>query len=125
MAGFAFDFYEHVPRSRNTLIMDHPIQTDYLRWIVFLPLIGAIINGLLGSAIQKRMGKGAISFIACAPVILTFGLSVYAFLTLKRLAAEQRFLIDRLYTWINLGSLKGNMAFWVHQLPAVLLLSAP
>src|SRR5438093_9708401 len=111
-----------MPRSRGTLIMDHPIQTDYLRWIVFLPLIGAIINGLLGSAIQKRMGKGAISFIACAPVILAFGLSVYAFLTLKGLAAEQRFLIDRLYTWINLGSLKMYMAFWVDPLSAVMIL---
>jgi hypothetical protein len=39
--------------------MDHPIPTDILRWIVFLPLIGAIINGLLGAIIQKKMGKGA------------------------------------------------------------------
>ena len=68
------------------------------------------------------MGKGAISFIACAPVILAFGLSVYAFLTLKGLAAEQRFLIDRLYTWINLGSLKVDMAFWVDPLSAVMIL---
>src|ERR671923_1081918 len=102
--------------------MDHPIQTDYLRWIVFLPLIGAIINGLLGSAIQKRMGKGAISFIACAPVVLAFGLSLTAFVALTGLEAEQRFLIDRLYTWINLGSLKVDMAFWVDPLSAVMIL---
>src|ERR671918_1875236 len=104
--------------------MHQPIQTDYLRWIVFLPLIGAIINGLLGSAIQKRMGKGAISFIACAPVILAFGLSLTAFVTLTGLPAEQRFLIDRLYTWIELGSLKVDMAFWVHALSAVMILVA-
>src|SRR5919108_6439302 len=102
--------------------MDHPIQTDYVRWIVFLPLIGAIINGLLGSAIQKRMGKGAISFIACAPVILAFGLSLTAFIALTGLPAEQRFLIDRLYTWIELGSLKVDMAFWVDPLSAVMIL---
>ena len=41
--------------------MESPIQTDFIRWIVFLPLIGAIINGLLGAKIQKSMGKGAIS----------------------------------------------------------------
>ena len=91
--------------------MDHPIQTDFLRWIVFLPLIGAIINGLLGAIIQKRMGKGAISFIACAPVVIAFGLSVSAFFQLKGLNPEERFLIDRLYSWINLGSLKVDMAF--------------
>src|SRR5919109_822331 len=102
--------------------MDNPIQTDYLRWIVFLPLIGAIVNGLLGSTIQKRMGKGAISFIACAPVIIAFILSVAALLALAGLEAEQRFLIDRLYTWINLGSLKVDMAFWVDPLSAVMIL---
>ena len=41
--------------------MDQPIQTDYMRWIVFLPLIGAIINGLVGAKIQKSLGKGAIA----------------------------------------------------------------
>jgi NADH-quinone oxidoreductase subunit L len=102
--------------------MHQPIQADYLRWIVFLPLISAIINGVLGSTIQKRMGKTAISLIACTPVVLAFGLSLTAFLTLTGLPAEQRFLIDRLYTWIELGSLKVDMAFWVDPLSAVMIL---
>src|SRR5919106_2123034 len=102
--------------------MHQPIQADYLRWIVFLPLIGAIINGLLGSTIQKRMGKTAISLIACTPVILAFGLSLTAFLALTGLPAEQRFLIDQLYTWIEIGSLKVDMAFWVDPLSAVMIL---
>src|ERR671919_285854 len=58
--------------------MHQPIQADYLRWIVFLPLMG--------------------------------------------LPADQRFLIDRLYTWIELGSLKVDMAFWVDPLSAVMIL---
>src|SRR5512145_1746178 len=102
--------------------MDQPIQTDFLRWIIFLPLIGAIINGLLGFKIQKRMGKGAIGVIACAPVIVAFALSVYAFLTLRSLPPEQRFLLDRLYTWIELGSLKADMAFMADPLTAVMIL---
>src|SRR5215471_6762847 len=102
--------------------MEQPIQTDYLRWIVFLPLIGAAINGLLGSTVQKRMGKGAVALLACAPVILAFVLSVQAFLTLKGLNLEQRLLIDHLYTWINLGSLKINLAFLVDPLSAVMIL---
>jgi NADH-quinone oxidoreductase subunit L len=86
--------------------MDNPIQTDFLRWIIFLPLIGAIVNGLLGAKIQKSIGKGAITFIACAPVVVAFGLSLQAFYTLQGLKPENRFLIDQLYTWINFGSLK-------------------
>ncbi len=102
--------------------METPIQTDFLRWIIFLPLLGAIVNGLVGAKIQKSLGKGAISFLACAPVIVAFGLSVQALLTLQGLAPEQRFLIDRLYTWIDLGSLKVEMAFLVDPLSAVMIL---
>ncbi|MBM4261913.1 MAG: NADH-quinone oxidoreductase subunit L [Deltaproteobacteria bacterium] len=102
--------------------MDSPIQTDFIRWIVFLPLLGAIVNGLLGAKIQKSLGKGAISVLACAPVIIAFGLAVNAFLTLKGLPPEKRFLIDNLYTWINLGSLKVDMAFLVDPLSAVMIL---
>jgi NADH-quinone oxidoreductase subunit L len=102
--------------------MENPIQTDFIRWIVFLPLIGAIINGLLGAKIQKSMGKGAIGVIACAPVIIAFGLSLYALFILKDLEPENRFLIDNLYRWIDLGSLKVDMAFMVDPLSAVMIL---
>jgi NADH-quinone oxidoreductase subunit L len=102
--------------------MDHPIQTDFLRWIVFLPLLGAIVNGLLGAKIQKSFGKGAIALIACLPVIAAFGLSVLALTKLMALEPEQRFLVDRLYTWINLGSLKADMAFMADPLSAVMIL---
>ena len=91
--------------------MDNPIPTDYLRWIVFLPLIGAIINGLLGAVIQKRMGKWAISLIACTSVAIAFALSLSVFFHLQGLKPEERFLIDHLYSWITLGSLKVDMAF--------------
>jgi len=102
--------------------MEHPIQTDFIRWIVFLPLLGAIVNGLLGAKIQKSLGKGAIAFLACAPVVVAFILSLIAFFTLKGLEPEQRFLIDNLYRWIDLGSLKVDMAFMIDPLSAVMIL---
>ena len=60
--------------------MESPIQTDFILWIVFLPLLGA--------KIQKSLGKGAIGWIACAPVVIAFGLSLHAFLTLTDRAPE-------------------------------------
>jgi NADH-quinone oxidoreductase subunit L len=102
--------------------VENPIQTDFLRWIVFLPLLGAIVNGLLGAKIQKSTGKGAISFLACAPVVIAFVLSLYAFFILKGLEPEKRFLIDNLYPWIQLGSLKVDMAFMVDPLSAIMIL---
>jgi NADH-quinone oxidoreductase subunit L len=102
--------------------MEHPIQTDYLRWIVLLPLIGAAVNGLLGAQLQKRFGKGLIAVIACLPVILAFCVSVAAFSKLAGLEAEQRFLIDDLYSWIKVGSLSVDVSFWVDPLSAVMIL---
>ena len=34
--------------------MGHPISVEYLRWIVLLPLFGAVVNGLPGILIQRR-----------------------------------------------------------------------
>ncbi|MGE5219807.1 MAG: NADH-quinone oxidoreductase subunit L [Chloroflexota bacterium] len=102
--------------------MENPIQTDFIRWIVFLPLLGAIINGVLGAKIQKSLGKRAIALIACTPVVVAFLLSLNAFFTLKALEPEQRFLIDNLYRWIDLGSLKVDMAFMIDPLSAVMIL---
>ena len=102
--------------------MDQPIQTDFIRWIVFLPLLGAIVNGVFGAKIQKSAGKTVIALTACVPVLIAFGLAVAAFVKLKGLEAEQRFLIDNLYTWISLGSLKVDMAFLVDPLSAVMIL---
>ena len=102
--------------------MDHPIQTDFIRWIVFLTLLGAIVNGVLGAKIQKSFGKGAIALLACAPVVIAFGLSLYAFFVLKTLEPEKRFLIDNLYRWIDLGSLQVDMAFLIDPLSAVMIL---
>jgi NADH-quinone oxidoreductase subunit L len=102
--------------------MDHPIQTDYLRWIVLLPLIGAAVNGLLGAALQKKMGKWIISLVACAPVIGSFILSLQVFFGLSALEPEERFFIDQVYSWLHIGTLNVDVAFWVDPLSAVMLL---
>ncbi|MFQ5902354.1 MAG: proton-conducting transporter membrane subunit, partial [Candidatus Binatia bacterium] len=102
--------------------MDHPIQTDYLRWIVLLPLLGAAVNGLVGATLQKRFGKGAISFFACAPVVIAFFISCKAFFDLLALKPEQRFLIDHVYPWLSLGTLNVDVAFWLDPLSAVMIL---
>jgi len=102
--------------------MDQPLQTDYLRWIVILPLLGAALNGLLGVRIQERFGKRAVAFIACTPVVLAFLLSFTAFVKLLSLPAEQRFLIDRFYTWIPLGNFNVDVSFWVDPLSTIMIL---
>jgi len=102
--------------------MDNPVQTDFLRWIVIFPLLGAALNGLLGARIQERAGKRTVAFIACAPVTLSFLFSLWAFSRLLALPAKERFLIDHFYTWIPMGSFSVDVAFWVDPLSAIMIL---
>jgi len=102
--------------------MDHPTTVTYIRWIVFLPLIGALINGLFGASIQRSLGKRANGAIAVLPVAIAFALSVRAFLQLLGLEPEQRLLLDPLFTWIRVGSLRADMAFAIDPLSSVMSL---
>ena len=102
--------------------MEHPISVEYLRWIVLLPLIGAVINGLGGYFIQRSFGKRAISIIACTPVIIAFLLSVRVLVQLIGLPPEERFLLDHCWTWIDVGALRADVAFWADPLSAVMIL---
>jgi NADH-quinone oxidoreductase subunit L len=98
------------------------IAVSYLRWVVFLPLIGAIINGLGGAVIQNRAGKRAISLLACLPVILAFAVAVRGFVQLLGLEPAQRLLLDRLFTWIAVGNLHVDVAFQLDPLSSVMIL---
>ncbi len=102
--------------------METPIPVAYLRWIALLPLVGAAINGLAGALVQRVAGKRAISAIACTPAVLSFALSVRAFLQLRALEPEARALVDRVLPWIQLGDLRVEIAFAVDPLSVVLAL---
>jgi len=95
---------------------------SYLRWVVLLPLLGAVVNGLGGAWIQKRFGKGAISFLACTPVLGAFAFAVAGFLHLRGMPAESRVLLDHLFAWIHVGSLNVDVAFQLDPLSAVMIL---
>ena len=102
--------------------MEHPILVESLRWIVLLPLLGALVNGFFGAVIQRNLGKRAISVIACAPVIAAFGISLWVLVQLIGQAPEQRFLLDRCWTWIDIGGLRADVAFVADPLSAVMIL---
>ena len=53
----------------------HEIVThtsNLLRWIPLLPLMGAALNFLVGSRIQKKFGRGAVAGIATLMPMLSF-----------------------------------------------------
>ncbi|RMD83672.1 MAG: NADH-quinone oxidoreductase subunit L [Candidatus Dadabacteria bacterium] len=93
-----------------------------LRWIVLLPLAGAIVNFLAGAAIQKRVGRWAVAAIAIGLPAASFVLAVAGFGNLCGLPPEERLLLDRVLPWIHVGALRVDIAFQLDPLSAVMAL---
>jgi NADH-quinone oxidoreductase subunit L len=102
--------------------VSNPIEVDYLRWIVLAPLLGAAVNGLAGAALQRRLGRHAVTAVAITPVVASFVLSMVAFSQLLGLEPEHRFLLDSMSKWMHIGHLRVDFAFWVDPLSAMMIL---
>src|ERR1700749_653384 len=88
---------------------------DYIWLIPILPLVGFLINGLG----RNTLSKGVIGFIGSAVVLLSFGLSVPAFLQFNSTGKA----IDvNLFDWFKVGNLDIPFAFLVDQLSSIMLL---
>ncbi len=99
-----------------------PLAVTSLRWIPFLPLVGAVVNGLFGATIQRRAGRRAVAAIAVVPVAGAFALAVATFAQLLALAPERRVLLDVAWRWLAVGSLRADVAFLADPLSCTLLL---
>ena len=102
--------------------MDHPLPVTFIRLIVVLPLIGAAINFLLGARLQKMFGKRVIGLIGCGVVIMAFILAARTFFVMLTLAPENRFMLDDLWKWFNVGGLNLDIAFWLDPLSMIMTL---
>ena len=91
-----------------------------LIWLVpFLPLIGVIINGLLG----MRFSKKTTGIVGCLSIFGSFVVSCGAFWELLQLPAAERIKEMVLWQWIPCGDLTVNLGFLVDPLSIVMLLT--
>ena len=93
-------------------------MADYLYLIPLLPLIGFLINGLLG----KKLGKPMVSMVGCLSVGAAFLIGLLAFNELLHLPPEHRQLTNTLWTWIAVGSFKVDVSLLLDQLSGVMIL---
>jgi NADH-quinone oxidoreductase subunit L len=87
----------------------------YIWLIPLLPLAGFLINGIG----RNTLSKGLIGFIGSFVVLLSFGLSVGAFLQVKSTGIPINVSI---FDWFSVGHLKVQLAFLIDQLSAIMLL---
>src|SRR5699024_4896723 len=82
--------------------------------IIFLPLAGFLINGLMGlSSTSFREKKGLIGTIANLTVFIPFVIAVYFYLNMGQ-GSEP--IIAELFTWFNVGSFHVDVAYQIYQL---------
>ena len=86
----------------------------YIWLIPLLPLAGFLINGVGRNAFSK----GVIGFIGSLVILLSFGLSVAAFLQVKSSGPINVTVFD----WFSVNAFKVQFSFLVDQLSALMLL---
>ncbi len=87
-----------------------------LTWIVVLPLLGFLLNGLAGNALGKRF----VSVVGCGLPILSFLIAVVAVAGL--LANDSQPVIEVVYTWATFAGRPFEIAFYLDRLSAVMVL---
>jgi NADH-quinone oxidoreductase subunit L len=92
---------------------------EYIWLVPFFPLLGLIINGVLGIRFPKRL----IGLIGCATILLSFLLSCLILWELIQLPPESRVSEVLLYKWIPCGELQVNIGFLIDALSLVMLLT--
>jgi len=90
-------------------------MTHLLFPIVLLPLIGFLVNGLLGN----RLGKGFVSLVACGLPIVAFLIAVRA--TMQLMSGSTP-MVQTVFTWAQFADRPFEIAFYFDRLTAVMTL---
>ena len=82
----------------------------YLWLIPALPLLGAMINGIFGSRIQRRFGETGIWVTSVLLPWISAAIAAWGFLTLAR-SGHEAVLYVKLWSWLHVGWLDADLAF--------------
>jgi len=87
-----------------------------MKLIVLLPLLGFLLNGLLGN----RLGKRFVTVVGCGLPIAAFAVALKYFFDLR--AAGGAPIVEVAYTWFAVGRESLEIAFYFDRLTAVMAL---
>ncbi len=94
---------------------------NYGYLIAIFPLVGTLVNGLLGRAIQERFGEKTVGIIACSSVIFSFLLTIPVFISILGLH-DDPVIINNVYNWIKVGYLNIDISLLFDPLSSVMIL---
>jgi len=94
------------------------VHVDNIGLILLFPLIGVIINGLVG----KKLPDTIVSWIGCGVMAASFAASVVLFINLLGGHGEDAAIHQSIFTWISSGSFHVEFALLFDQLSGTLAL---
>ncbi|MBI1909420.1 MAG: NADH-quinone oxidoreductase subunit L [Deltaproteobacteria bacterium] len=106
----------------ESLILGIPLS-QIVCWIPGLPLLGAIINGLLSLfAVRRKRGvpRSLVSLFGVGFPLLAFGLALVVFFLFKEMAIGEK--VGPLFPWMEVGRLKIEFSFFIDRLSLVMIL---
>ncbi|MGQ9584498.1 MAG: NADH-quinone oxidoreductase subunit L [Anaerolineae bacterium] len=89
---------------------------DYAWLLLLFPLMGVLINAFFG----RRIGKRAVSWVACLAVGLSFAVSLGLMATLANLSPEERRIEVPIYTWMTVGDFQVQFALLLDTLSVLM-----
>ncbi len=87
--------------------------------IVLLPLLGAVLNGLLG---KRYLGIRGVNVVGVGSVALAAVLAWVLFGRMLGMEAHDRAFQLTMFEWIHVGSFKIDFSLWLDPLSVVMLL---
>ena len=94
----------------------------YLWLIPLFPAVGAIINSLLGTRIQRNLGKKWNHAIAIGMMTLSFLTALRALAQMVALPGNERFLQNTLWNMLTAGQMQFDLAFALDPLSMMMVL---
>ncbi|MBM4382209.1 MAG: NADH-quinone oxidoreductase subunit L [Deltaproteobacteria bacterium] len=95
---------------------------DLIRWVPLLPLLGALVHGVLLAFFRTQLSRTLTIALSCGSVVASFLLSLALVNDLTQLAPGARVMSDSLFTWIGTASFTAEAAFLLDPLSAVMIL---
>lgn len=91
-------------------------------FVPVLPLLGALVLGLLGKKIFTKFGENVTGILGCSMPFLAAVLAVTSFIALNRLNVVERIIRINLANWVTVADLQLQWTFRYDPLSAVMLL---
>lgn len=110
------DTLGHATEAAHTVMST--VDMNYAVWLLILPLLGVIINGLF----TRRLPEKVVGWLGSAMIIGSFAVAVSLFFQLKGLDPHSRSVTVDVFNWMSIGQLKLDFAFLIDPLSSVMVL---